>query len=38
VIELQLRKDDFHFKPGQYLFLNMPYLSSQVSLSLSFVF
>jgi len=29
VIELQMRIDDWHHKPGQYLFLNMPYLARQ---------
>ncbi|PRP76249.1 superoxide-generating NADPH oxidase flavocytochrome [Planoprotostelium fungivorum] len=29
VIELQLRKSTFNYKPGQYLFLNCPYIAGQ---------
>jgi len=28
VIELQLKKSTFKYKPGQYLFLNCPYLAT----------
>jgi len=29
VLELQFRKSAFHYRPGQYLFLNCPYVASQ---------
>jgi len=29
VLELQLKKSAFNFKPGQYLFLNCPYIAGQ---------
>lgn len=29
VIELQLKKSTFKYKPGQYLFLNCPYIAGQ---------
>jgi len=29
VIELQMKKSSFNYKPGQYLFLNCPYIASQ---------
>jgi predicted ferric reductase len=29
VLELQMKKSDFNYKPGQYLFLNCPYIASQ---------
>jgi len=29
VLELQLKKNSFKYKPGQYIFLNCPYIASQ---------